>query len=331
MLQGADLINNSDRSRIRELWSYRRTVETDAALIDASVYGGTVEEACTVLSIRKLRDVQKCSEASKLYAECFLMGINTADGFTSRMDDIIVSDGDFFSVGQGLYYFNMLYSLRRLYLSDTNDVEQFIRKCFCRAVTMIPGMADVNEDRADECIRISRLLYSLVSDGILSDEADMLIDAFIALTEHKDPEPSLYGAVSGLLYGRDSSYKNEIRSTVQKYLSGSGEIRKQGAAFLRGLFSTARDIVLIGDEFVRITDTLIKDFSMEDFLEVLPELRLAFSYFTPSETDRIAEIVSGLYDESSGILLDAFDINKDVYPVGCILEKEIMEISEVNI
>lgn len=105
-IKGADLIRNTDRSRIREQWVYKRTDGVDASLIDNSVYGGTINEACTVLSLRKLKDMNKCSEGAKLYVECFLMGINTTDGFTQKMEDIIISDGDFFSVGQGIYYVN---------------------------------------------------------------------------------------------------------------------------------------------------------------------------------------------------------------------------------
>ena len=324
-IKGADIINNSDRSRIREQWAYKRTAETDSALIDSSAYGGTVEEACTVLSIRKLRDVQKCSNAAKLYVECFLMGINTTEKFSDRMEYIIISDGDFFSIGQGIYYFNMLERLAELYKRDEHNSEYFLKKCFYKAVSMLPDMINVTEERSEECIRICRLLYSLVSGSLLSDEAELLKESFVSMTKKADPEPSVYGAVLGLLYGSDSNYKKEISSAVRAYLSGSKEIQKQGAAFLRGLFSTARDIVLIGDEFVKITDSLIKGFEMEDFMEVLPELRLAFSYFSPYETDRIARSAAELHNGDAERLQKEMNVNEDVYAAGILLEKDILK------
>ena len=323
--KGADLINNTDRSRIREQWTYKRTVNVDAALIDSSVYGGTIEEACTVLSLSKLRNVQKSCDAAKLYVECFLMAINTTEGFAERMEDIIISDGDFFSIGQSIYYFNMLYRLYDLYQANNRNAEYFLRKSFYKAVSMLPDMINVNEDRANECIRICRLLYSLVTDNILSDEAQMLTDAFVSMTQKADPEPSVYGAVLGLLFGIDSSFKSEIRSAIQAYLSGSKEMQKLGASFLRGLFSTARDIVLVGDEFVKITDNLIKGFDMIDFMDILPELRLAFSYFSPSETDRIAKTAAELYGSNAEKLLKDLPINKEIYSAGSELEKEILK------
>lgn len=330
-LKGADILHNTDRSRIKEQWAYKHTAETDAALIDASVYGGTVEEACMVLSLKRLKDVQKCSEGAKLYVECFLMGIHTTEGFADRMEDIILSDGDFFSIGQGAYYFNMLHGLQKLYDTKSDDAACFLRKCFYKAVSMLPSMANVTDEKADECIKICRLLYSLVTSDILSDEADILTDAFDTMTRRTDPQPAVYGAVEGLLYGRDSRRKNDIRLAVQKYLSGSREIQKQGAVFLRGLFSTARDIVLVGDEFIRITDSLIQSFSMEEFLEILPELRLAFSYFTPAETDAIAETAAKLYGGAADELLRSFDIDSSIYTVGAMLERAILKNKGVGI
>lgn len=323
-LKGADLLNNSDRSRIREQWAYKHTVGVDAALIDASAYGGTIEEACTVLSLRRLREVQKCSDAAKLYVECFLMGINTTDGFSDRMEDIIIADGDFFSVGQGIYYFNMLCGLQELYAAENPNAVYFLKECFYKAVSMLPNMINVTEDRADECIRICRLLYSLVTGSLLSDEYEILKDTFTVMTQKPDPEPSVYGAVLGLLYGFDSIFKSDIRMAMQAYLSGSKEMQKQGAVFLRGLFSTARDIVLVGDEFVKMTDTLIQTFEMNDFMEVLPELRLAFSYFSPYETDNIAETAASLHNGSAEKLRIALPVYRDVYAAGAELEKEIL-------
>ena len=323
-LKGADLLQNSNRSIIREQWAYKRCAETDAALIDASVYGGTVEEACIVQSLDRLKRVQECREAAKLYVECFLMGIRTTEGFSQQMDGIIATDGDFFSVGQGLYYFNMLCRLQEMYAVERWDSEVFLRKCFEKLVPRLPKMAGVTEDKAEECIRICRLLYSLAAEKRLSDEYDSLIEAFVGMIRYPSPEPSVYGAVLGLLYGSNECWKDEIRTAMQAYLSGAPDIRKQGAVFLRGLFSTARDIVLVGDEFIRITDTLIKGFSMEEFLEILPELRLAFSYFLPYETDKIAGIVAGLYGEQGYQVRRELPINREVYAAGAALEREIL-------
>ncbi len=151
-----------------------------------------------------------------------------------------------------------------------------------------------------------------------------LFDTFRTMIEKENPEPSLYGAVLGLLYGSNNSYKEDIKDALNSYLTGSEEIKKQGAVFLRGLFSTARDIVLVGNEFIIITDRLISGLQIEDFMDILPELRLAFSYFTPSEIDMIAEKAAKLYGKSKEDMKKSLDIYKYLYAEGIRLESDIL-------
>ena len=329
-LKGADIINNVDRSRIREVWSYKRTVQTDSALIDYSAYGGTIEEVCAITASRQLKDEQKSGSAAKLYVECFLMGIEISENFAEEMNDIIINDGDFFSLGRAVYYFNMLYSLRKMYEVDSSTSEYFLTKCFQKTIIMLPSMINVNPENSAECVKICKMLYNIVSGDLLCAEYDTLIETFKAMTEKENPEPALYGGVLGLLYGSDVSYKKNIENALHGYLSGTEDMRKNGAGFLRGLFATARDIVLVGDEFVKIIDKLIKALSMDMFIEVLPELRLAFSYFTPAEIDGIAEKAAAVYNGSKSDLMTNPQIYDDLYAIGAELERLILSESEVG-
>ena len=328
-LKGADILNNKDRSRIRETWEYKRTVQTDSSLIDVSVYGATIEEICKTMSAKQIKEEQKCSEAAKLYVECFLMGIEITDEFAVKTDEIIINDGDFFSLGKGLYYFNMLDTLKKMYNAEGIVTEYFLEKCFQKILIMLPSMMNVDSDHADECIKICRMMYNLVRGDVLSGEYENLFDTFRTMIEKGNPEPSLYGAVLGLLYGSDNSYKEDIKHALNSYLTGSEEIKKQGAIFLRGLFSTARDIVLVGNEFIIITDRLINGLQIEDFMDILPELRLAFSYFTPSEIDVIAEKAAKLYGKSKEDMKKSLEIYQYLYSEGIRLESDILRGMEI--
>ena len=326
--KGADILNNSDRSRIRELWSYVRTVHTDSALIDYSAYGSGIEEVCRIVLQKKLNRETECGVAAKLYVMSFLMGIPVTESFTQRMEQMLIDDGNFFSVGKALYYFNLLRSLQKLYGMEQKTTENLLVRCFQKTVMMLPSMMNVKSEYAEQCIRICCMLYNLVSTEVLQGEYEILTDTFRDMIQRDNPEPALYGAVLGLLYGSDVSYKQTITYAFNGYLTGTEERKKQGAVFVRGLFSTARDIVLIGDEFIRITDSLIKSLTMEEFMDVLPELRLAFSYFAPAETDSIAEKVALLYHQKSSDVKNALAIDNNLYLSGIQLEKQICSVLE---
>lgn len=68
---------------------------------------------------------------------------------------------------------------------------------------------------------------------------------------------------------------------MSSYLKGDRNVQIQGAEFLHGLFNAARDIIMTDDSFIRMTDTLICGLDYDDFIEILPSMKLAFSCFTP--------------------------------------------------
>ena len=96
----------------------------------------------------------------------------------------------------------------------------------------------------------------------------------------------------GLLYALDGNYLQSAENAMQGYLTGSPAMKKQGASYLKGLFETARDIALMDKNFLAMTDSLLSDMEYDDFMEILPSLRLAYGYFTPFEIQEISGEVS---------------------------------------
>lgn len=75
----------------------------------------------------------------------------------------------------------------------------------------------------------------------------------------------------------------------------------QSAPFLQGLFYTARDLLLVDPDFLSKIDRLLCALEDDDFTRLLPELRLAFSYFVPTETDRLARRAAELHGATGDI------------------------------
>ncbi len=74
--------------------------------------------------------------------------------------------------------------------------------------------------------------------------------------------------------------RNLAVRTAAGYLRGTRDQKLQAAAFLQGLFLTARDLLLTDGIQLEAVDELLCGLSDEDFMLLLPQLRLAFSYFT---------------------------------------------------
>lgn len=320
--KGSGLLNRRDRSRIREIWSYRFSSQVLAALVDVSMAGSTVEEAAKTRLVSKARKAASCKEAAKRLVQGFLMGfLEEQQGMGAHVRETLVADGDFFSLTSGFSDLKMLYELQELYQVEAHvELEGLLELCFGKIVQLLPSMAGVPEERQQECMECCRELYQMTGHKKFEQLRPVLMEAMMRLSERKKIQPGLYGAVLGLLYGWDGRYNVRIQEAAYGYLKGSGEMRMKSAAFLRGLFYTARDFVFVQEDFLSLVDGLLAGLSAEEFLQLLPELRMAFGYFTPLETDRIAGKAAALHGGSADRILKGREVSPLAYEYGEALD-----------
>ncbi len=295
--RGADLLNRKDKSRIREIWSYRFSGSVLAALVDVSMMGGTVAEASRTRLVRQFQTSQISQEAARLMAQGFLMGfLEEQARMGMHIREVLMEDGDFFSLTKGFSHLRMLYELQELYeVQDSAELEELIRICFQKIVQLLPSMAQVKDEQLKECMEGCLSLYQITGRPGFVRYRPVLLEAFERLLGQRGITPGLEGTVLGLLYGYESRYEARIRSAAAGYLQGTDEMQMKSAAFLRGLFYTARDFVFVQEHFLEMIDGLLEKLSGEAFMKLLPELRQAFGYFTPLEIDRIAGKAAGLH------------------------------------
>ncbi len=288
--KGSDLVNRRDKSRIREVWEYRFSAQVLSALVDVSMAGGTVAEASRSLLTRRFAKSTGSREAAALLTKGFLMGfLEEQANMGAHVKEILLSDGDFFSLTEGFSHLRMLYELQDLYqVEDSAELGELIRISFQKIVQLLPSMAQVKEEQENACMESCLSLYQMTGKRGFTHFRPVLLEAMELLLQKKEIQPGLEGAVLGILYGYESAYGEKIQETAAGYLKGTEKKQLKSAAFLRGLFFTARDLVFVREEFLTMIHELLLELSVEAFMELLPELRQAFGYFTPLEIDRIA-------------------------------------------
>lgn len=321
--KGPDLHGSTDRSRVREIWKYKRTPAVDAFLIDRTTDGFTIEEACTNIASKQMQTQDRLADAAHTAVDCFLMGISI-DGEREQLLRTAASDGDFFSVGEALEHFRTLYELKKLYEYEDSLMLPLLASCFDKLTLILPLMACVPDDRADRLCSVMKQLFAL-TDTLLTDRRGMFTQSLLELTEQPQKHPAVHGAAMGLLCAIEPDIQKDAETVMRGYLNGTLPVRKQGAEYLKGLFSTARDIVFSQNDFLLMTDELLTSMSKDDFMEILPPLRLAFSYFTPQEIAETAENIARLYSTDSDSLLYGEVIDEELFAFGQKLDREIMK------
>lgn len=323
--KGPDLHRRKDRSRVREEWVYKKVPATDVALIDHTADGFTIEEACRTCASRTLRHEKHCDVAAHILVDCFQMGLELSDDDKACAENILNSDGDFFSVGRGLRHFITLMELQQLYNTEFSAAENCAKRCMTRIITALPDMSSVKDDHIAECAAIMYAMQKAVTDGFREYRQDYE-NALLSLCSKSDKDPFVYGTALGILYAFDPHRRKLAEQAMSSYLKGDRNVQIQGAEFLHGLFNAARDIIMTDDSFIRMTDTLICGLDYDDFIEILPSMKLAFSCFTPYEIQQTATAVAKLYDADSAELLVEKPMNERLYSFGGEIDKEIVKL-----
>lgn len=302
--KGPDLQRRRDRNLIRESWDYRWAASVDTALIEHAVSGATVKEACATELRQRMAAAGRAEQGADLLVQGFLMGIgDVSDALAGQLDELLIQDGDFSSLCAACASLNTLDEWQTQYGErGTYDYPALLRRCFDRVLQLLPSMGTADDRQVPAIQQACMLLYQVTGRDSFALQRSALLNAFEALTRQDPLHPGLYGAVLGLLYGAEPSWKQRIDAAIRGYLQGTPGMLMQSASFLQGLFYTARDLLLVDLDFLSKIDRLLCALEDDDFTRLLPELRLAFSYFVPTETDRLAKRAAALHGAEGDIL-----------------------------
>lgn len=323
-VKGPNLQTGRDRNLIREIWKYKWSAQVMAALIDASVYGGSVEDAAKGLLAERLKKAAYAREGALLLTQVMEMGLEgQLDQVYGRLAELLMSDMDFYSLAEALRLLTMVEQLRRLY-DFRLEPRGMIQTCVRRLLGLLPGMAKIKEEDMGRCMEAMKLLYQVI--GRMEREAedmrlDSLFDALLLMEQDSGIQPGVHGCAHGLLYGGGREDVSQIEQVCRGYLTGTREQLLKTAMFFRGLFYGAKDLVFVGDTFLGMLDQFLEQIGEEDFMKLLPELHMAFTYFTPAETDRIAETAAGFHGKSRGELQEQEAVPEAWYLYGRELEE----------
>lgn len=322
--KGPNLRTKRDKNLIREIWKYKWSSQVVAALIDVSVSGASLEEACTAIAAKRMKEEMNGREGTLLLTQMYEMGMEEQlTEVLYRMETILYKDGDFFSLVEALAGLTMLEEQNRLYQTEF-EFKGLIGSAGDRIIFLLPLMSGLKEEDVPSAMTALKTLYQLLQREDYKEKQELFYEALKKLLQEEVPA-ALEGCIRGILYGSGRSEVSEIERVCYGYMAGTHEKLMLGAKLLRGLFFTARDLVFVGEAFIRMIDSFLEKLSEEDFMAVLPELRMAFCYFTPREIDEIAKKAAIHHGIEGKELLALQEVSPFTYKYGRELNDTVLE------
>lgn len=328
-VKGPNLQLKKDKNLMREIWKYKWSVQVNAALVDVSVHGATIEEAVSSIVREELRKDIGAGQAALLLTQVFEMGLTgQLEAVYERVHEQILKDSDFYSIADALKSLMMMEELGGLYESKLTFSE-LLHTGVRKLVTLLPSMTGIKDENLNSCMDALKLLYQITGRRAndMEQEKEAYFEALDSMKQAKKIHAGLQGCIYGILYGSGREDAQAVERTCCGYLTGTKEQLMQTAVFFRGLFYAARDLVFIGDRLLRMLDSFFGQVDEEEFMELLPQLRMAFAYFTPGEIDRIARTAAEFHGMQSEDITKRREILPEWYTYG----KELDEYARAGI
>ena len=286
-ISGTNFATRDDLTTFRERWRLRWSPEREATAIEASRYGSNLLEAASARLLESANQQERSAEAAaKLLLSAVLAGLESVAGdLQSRLIELIRMDGDFLGVTAGLGHILHLYRYdSALGSRGRGDVGILLVEAFERGLWLFEGLGEVVGQDKELVAGVQAMLdtFERSGDGLGLDRSSF-VDLLARVAADPARMPILRGAAMGASWTLGEAGPAEIRTALGHFADPS----KLGD-FLVGLFGLAREAVQRQTDLLLGIDAVLSGFADDEFLEALPSLRLAFSYFTPREKHHMA-------------------------------------------
>jgi hypothetical protein len=304
---GPDFVQGTGLDLMQERWQVCWSPATESALIEASAFGPTVEEAAAARLRQMIAGLEDEGQGRSTQAAVTLLvracrlGLHAqAESIVPLIDVHIAGDPALPSVAAGLAQLELLaHSREPLEATHLTAVPRLMSAAYVRACRLLDDIATCPDDTVEPTLGALLALREVLSakPQAADLDADLFHQALLRVTGHPpaQAQAAVVGAAAGALYGEGKLSEEGLVRVTRGYLGAALTDPRKATGILRGLFATAREAAWQVVELVRAIDAQFSAWDEKTFLEVLPELRLAFTDLTPREIARVAEHVAHMH------------------------------------
>jgi hypothetical protein len=273
-----------------ELWQLQWQPEFAVALIEANIWGNTVEAAATAYVGHAADEAADLPQLTELLDGAMLAELPGAvERLLARIQAQAAVSADVRHLMDALPSLARIARYGNVRQTRTERVLPIVDGLFERALIGLPGAcASLDDDAASEMVAS----VDHVQEGLdLLDHADQRA-AWQVLLRRLATRESIHGLVRGrccrLLLEQRALDDGELQRLARLALSPVTPAR-QAAAWVEGLLHGSGLLLVHQDGLWVALDTWLADLTPDTFIALLPLLRRAFSAFQPSERRAMGE------------------------------------------
>ena len=321
-LSGPDYVSGESRNLVREIWEYRWDPKVETVLIDQSVFGATLNEACVSIAARRFRDSMTAEELGKLLLQAEVIGLpNFWEAHRDDILDVLDREERFVNAVFCLSSLRNLKNLRRL-LGQSGSEEALVKlleHCHRRGVDLLEeGKTCAAGEERKTCEALKSLYTFTAEEG--EPMTEVFADRVEVLLSSGFQRGRFYGTLLGIHEKQGRIDPGELARRFKARLESSLDDPGEAASFIAGVFLISRDLLFGGFEIMKELDRIISRLDDESFLAALPNFRQAFTLFLPRELDRLGRVAAELHGLSAENTVLSERVSQEELARGMVLD-----------
>jgi hypothetical protein len=299
MIVGPDYLAAPDPARLHETWSFGWSARVEARLIEAAPFGDTLPAACAARLTQDYDAIEAEARRGDLPLRCRLLlrgllaGLGPAlQPLARRLGGDLAAAPDLAALSEALRLLNLVAQTRGpLRAPEGLGLPRLVAAAYDRLVGLVDTLAGLPAADLPAAIDALRLVAGLLAGpGGAALDAGRFAAALDRLARARPP-PALLGAALGLGVQAGQHPEGELAAAVTGGLVGM-DLGEGRAAFLTGVLRAAPALLCRNGPLMDAVDRHLAELDEPAFLDLLPELRLAFSALSRQETARLAAHVA---------------------------------------
>ncbi len=297
----------ASQGTFRETWASRWQPEYSVRLVEASVWGTTVE-AAAVARIEHVQREGSLLELTRTVERCLLAGLPDAlDRLLTTLAERAARDADVVHLMDALPPLARAQRYGDVRQTDTSTLRKVAETLVLRVCSGLPravaGLDTASATAMRRRIDEVNSSLGLLADGPAAGSGPGLRDRWLStlsqLADRTDLHGLLLGRIVRLLL--DAEALTDVAVRVDRALS-HGVDAPAKAAWVEGFFSDGA-LLLIHDPVLReLLDTWVSELGPAEFIDLLPLVRRTFGTFTPAERRTIAGRLTAAGQPADGAL-----------------------------
>lgn len=282
---------NKAKGTFRESWRLQWKPEFTLKLIEAGIWGNTIEEASGALTCDRANQAN-LPTLTKLIDQTLLANLPNAISYLmARLESEAAIASEMTHLMEALPPLVNILRYGNVRQFETNIVQHVVEGLIARiCIGLLIALSTLDDDAAAKFYKLIILVHRAV--GLLqnTEASESWQQVLSTLSDQKGLHGLIAGRCCRLLFEANHFNAEETSRRLGLALSTATE-PPQAATWIEGFLSGSGLLLLHNLELWTVLDRWIMQLSPETFIAILPLLRRTFSTFAPAERRQMGERV----------------------------------------